>query len=871
MSLSQLYDTFERLCSNAIFLVVVATLTIGLFLASSYQAYQNSLDTTVQSLKIDIESQTKAIATSIEAYFRGKKELVRLMTDFLLVQDYLDRVRQDSIETDPRFAELCSLLETVSGTDKEAAIAWIASLRDEYSLSFDDISYEKDGWSTRTRYWFPGTMAAEDIYFSDPDLDFETNEVCVSLVRKVYAPTTDNQPSDDVVGVAGLDLFFSPICKTMEEFAYGDARYPILISNDGSILYHPDEKFAFKAKINEITKEKEVIKSHLSDLDPVLGQFTEGITQDRTTATHLLALHQGRLPVYFGYSPVEGTAWSVGIIWQKSDAEKALRTFERTLVWSLLLNLLLFLIPIVFFSLILVNRRRRFMKMKRLYDAVMDQMQTGVAVIDPKTDMFLLMNPAYARYLEVPSEGATLFSNYRALLGITDATRRFRVSAIFSLPLDTIPETREIPLCFDGVEHYFTHHLAAFNDFTGQQLVLSVLTDVSELKKMQETLKIARDAAESASRAKGSFLANMSHEIRTPMSGIIGLTDLLATSDLDPKQREYVDLVRSSAAALLTIINDILDHSKIEAGKLLIESYTFDLRRLIQELAFSFSQTAQHKSVYFQAVVSPDVPQYVLGDANRLRQVLGNFLSNAVKFTAKGNVELRVSPLTTSTKPDVVRFEIADTGIGITENQLARLFQPFEQADVSTSRQYGGTGLGLVISKKLTEMMGGNAGCRSKYGVGSVFWCELPLPETSGTRSPSEKNVTASVEKTAHILLVDDVKVNLIVLSSMLQQWGHHIETATDGIQAIEMMKHHQYDLVFMDCQMPGMDGYECTQKIRTPETGVLDPQVPIVAVTAHAMTGDKERCLASGMDDYISKPIDQGELQSKITKWVPR
>jgi signal transduction histidine kinase/ActR/RegA family two-component response regulator len=546
-------------------------------------------------------------------------------------------------------------------------------------------------------------------------------------------------------------------------------------------------------------------------------------------------------------------------------------TFEQALVRSLLLNLLLFLVPIVFFSFILLNRRRRFMKMKRLYDTVMDQMQTGVAVIDPKTDLFLLMNPAYKSYLSVPGEETVLFSNYRSLLGMVDVSGLFQATAVYNLEPETMPETTEVPLYLDGAERYFTHHLAEFDDFTGQKLVLSVLTDVSELKKMQETLQVARDAAESASRAKGSFLANMSHEIRTPMNGIIGLTDLIATSNLDSKQREYIDLVRSSASALLTIINDILDHSKIEAGKLLIESYTFDLRRLIQELTFSFSHAAQQKSVEFQSVVSPDVPQFVLGDASRLRQVLNNFLSNAVKFTSEGKVELRVAPLESPGKPDSLRFEISDTGIGISDAQLARLFNPFEQADDSTSRKFGGTGLGLAISKKLMEMMGGIAGCRSEYGVGSVFWCELPLPESTESRSRIEQSAMAPGMKPAYILLVDDVKVNLIVLSSMLQQWGHRIETATNGRQAIELMRTNKYDLVFMDCQMPEMDGYECTQIIRNPQTGALNPSVPIIAVTAHAMTGDKERCLASGMDDYISKPIDQGALQSKLSQWAPR
>ena len=861
MSFARVYANFERLCGNATFLVAVAALTLCMFVTSSYLAYRSSRFETTQNLKVDVENQTKAITSSIEEYFRGKQESVHLMANFLLVQEYLSRVRQDTIECDPRFDDLCSLLKTVSGPDKEIAIAWLGSLRDEYSLSYDDISYEKDGWSIRTRPWFQGTMDAEDIFFSDPYGDFETGDVCMSLITKVFCmgecageADEEEQKAPELVGVAGLDLFFPPISQIMSEFVHEDIRYPILVSHDGSILFHPNEHYVFKCK--------------LADLDPVLEPLTEAITKGET-AVHLVSLDKGRRPVYFGHVPVKGTGLSVAIIWDKRDAEKTLAAFERTLIRSLLLNLFLFLIPVGFFGFVIINRSRRFLKMKRLYDIVVDQMQTGIAVIDPETDLFLLTNPAYEEFLDMPLEKTLPFSAYYSKLGIVDIDGTYHTTATNLSTLDGTLEMPEIQLSMKESVHYFTHFFTEFRDYVGRELVLSVLTDVTELKKMQERLRIARDAAESASRAKSSFLANMSHEIRTPMNGIIGLTDLLTTSNLDAVQSQYVELVRSSAAALLTVINDILDHSKIEAGKLLIETYVFDLRRLLGELAFSFGQVAKQKSLEFQATIAPDVPQFVRGDANRLRQVLSNFLGNAIKFTEEGKIELRAVTLAGKSEPDWLRFEVVDSGIGINDEQLARLFKPFEQADSSMSRKFGGTGLGLSIARKLLQLMGGDVDCHSQINVGSVFGCELPLPKSSEMQSPSGQMTATPESRPMHVLVVDDVKINRIVLSSMLQQWGHIIEMAENGTQAIERMKTHRYDMVFMDCQMPEMDGYECTQLIRDRATGVLDHDVPIIAVTAHAMTGDKERCLASGMNDYISKPIDQGELQSKLAEWA--
>ena len=862
--LAKIYNILDRLCDNTLFLIAVAVLVLCLFVTSSYLAYQSSQDETVQNMKIDIGNQMRIVASSIEEYFQSQRASVHLIADFPLVREYLDRISLDTIKSDPDFANINSLMLSVAGADKSVTIVWLAGYREDYLISLEFISSPETGWSTRGRPWFPGTIVTEDIHFTDPYRDHQTGDVCVSLVKKIYEPDPKKQEGvpnpPEIVGFVGLDLFFPPIRKIMEGFVSDGVRYPIMISHDGSILYHPDEQLVFTGK--------------LQDIDPVLEQFTKEMT-NQEAATHLVTLERDHKPVYFGYTPIKGTDWSIGIIWDKQDAEKTLMVFEQTLMRSLLFNLLLLLIPIVFFGWVIARRSRRFATMKRLYDVVVDQMQTGIAVVDPNTDTFLLINPAYEYFFGISRENLLPFSAYHSSLGLNDTNGLSQETSIYhtiqNLSSDNLSETTEVILRQGNTERCYTHFLAGFHDYVGRKLLLSVLTDITELKRMQETLRSARDVAESASQAKSVFLANMSHEIRTPMHGIIGLIDLLATTPLDSKQREYVELVQSSAGALLTVINDVLDHSKIEAGKLLVESYTFDLWRLVRELSFAFTNIAQNKSIAFHTTVVPEVPQFVRGDANRLRQILSNFLSNATKFTERGTVNFRVTPSDDSRKPHWVRFEITDTGIGITDSQTKRLFHPFEQADSSTSRKFGGTGLGLPIAQKLTQLMGGETGCQSQYGVGSTFWCELPLPVSSEIQTQDEHDTNVSESKPMHILLVDDVNVNLIVLSSMLQKWGHIIETVTNGKQAIELMKQHRYDLVFMDCQMPEMDGYECTERIRVPETGVLDTQVPIIAVTAHAMTGDKERCLASGMDDYISKPIDRNELQSKLIKWTPK
>ncbi len=532
------------------------------------------------------------------------------------------------------------------------------------------------------------------------------------------------------------------------------------------------------------------------------------------------------------------------------------------------------------------------------------------------------------------------------------------------------------------------------------------VTDITEKRRLEE--------AEAASRAKGEFLANMSHEIRTPMNGVIGLTDLLAKTQLGDLQSQYVDMIRHSAQSLLSIINDILDFSKIEAGKLDLDPQEFDLTPVVEDVCDAMALQIHQKGVKLSSIIDHTLDSHLVGDSGRLRQVLLNLLSNACKFTNEGEIQVRAKLVGTDSRTCSLRFEIQDTGIGITPDQQKMLFEPFTQADTSVTRRYGGTGLGLTICKKLVELMGGNIGVHCDPGHGSTFWFTVhmergqrksetfelgkPLhgkkllvldihptvrqvlgkyisqwggkldeaatpqdfvrmireqtekkqpfdliffdsdyPEfsleqlkgevasipmfdsskivvlfsigspvdqksmnalkivghlTKPIRYESLRKIVALADDTARpshdklrardvndeerveipplaILLVEDVKINIIVATTMFRAQGHTVDVAENGFQALDALRNKRFDLVFMDCQMPEMDGYQCTKMLRQPENGVLDPLIPVIAMTAHAMTGDREKCLAAGMDDYITKPINSEQLRNMVVRWA--
>ena len=470
--------------------------------------------------------------------------------------------------------------------------------------------------------------------------------------------------------------------------------------------------------------------------------------------------------------------------------------------------------------------------------------------------------------------------------------------------------------------------VGSMSDITARKTMELRLRDESRRvevlnEEMGQMLQLARTMAREATdanRAKSEFLANMSHEIRTPMNGILGMSHLLLQSELTPEQREFAEAIRASGESLLAIVNDILDFSKIEAGKLELESVDFDLPSLLNEVSSLVRARVAEKNLAYHVYVDGVIPPRLHGAKLRLKQVLLNLVANAVKFTQRGSVSITVRPVLNGPGDVCLRFEVQDTGIGIRPEDIGGLFQPFRQVDGSNTRQFGGTGLGLSISKRLVTLMSGQIGVTSEPNHGSLFWFELPLslgdakaapmlegevespapasasaaaearpagvsPGPSAVGVPENGNFNGTGQATAsgaptepgatastalRLLLVEDNAINQALAKALLQRMGHQVATAAHGREALERLSRDRFDAVFMDCQMPVMDGFDATRAIRAAEAGVLQPRIRIIAMTANAMVGDRDKCLAVGMDDYIPKPIQIDRLRQAVQAIVP-
>lgn len=393
------------------------------------------------------------------------------------------------------------------------------------------------------------------------------------------------------------------------------------------------------------------------------------------------------------------------------------------------------------------------------------------------------------------------------------------------------------------------------------------------LEKAKAELTVSRDQAETATQAKSRFLANMSHEVRTPLNGILGMTSLMLDGPLPGVQREYAKAIKVSGEALLHLVSDVLDFSKIEAGRMELETVDFDVVSLLQDIHKSFAYTAQQKKLNLLLETDPQVPTFLKGDPGRLRQILMNLIGNAIKFTAQGEIRLRVLCLNRQSASAQLRFDVFDSGIGIEPESAKNLFQEFVQADTSTTRKFGGTGLGLSISKHLVHQMGGQIGVESEPGRGSDFWFTVTLPigqEILDSKTDDLMQPFPARKEPWRVLVAEDNSVNQVVIMKILENFGISAEVVMNGREAVRALRERPFDLVLMDCQMPEMDGYEATDAIRK-DPEISNNRIPIIAMTANALKGDRERALEAGMDDYMSKPVDIRRVRMMLMSWFKK
>jgi signal transduction histidine kinase/CheY-like chemotaxis protein/CHASE3 domain sensor protein len=521
----------------------------------------------------------------------------------------------------------------------------------------------------------------------------------------------------------------------------------------------------------------------------------------------------------------------------------------------------------------LQESREGLQKQTKILDSIINNMSEGLVMID-ETEAYVHINAAAKKIIGPMTNSPKERSQLPQHLGF------YHLDSKKLVEMDELPSRRAMRgFSTDDFEILVKNKLhpeglvisvngRPLFDKDGKVIgAISVLHDISRRKEIEQEWIRAREAALEGSKRKSEFLATMSHEIRTPMNGIIGMSTLLMDTSLNPEQQEYVSTIRKSAESLVTLINGILDHSKIEAGKFVLQFFDFDLQSVVSQVFEMFRYLAREKSIKFELLYDHNESWSLHGDADRIRQIVVNLVGNAIKFTQTGGVTLKFSKVSKSDDKARLRFEIIDTGSGLDKEDIDQLFSRYMQTSVG--RSMGGTGLGLTICKELVELMNGQIGVVSEPGKGSTFWFELELAvaETQGAWPKNE--VTSLPKITGHILVVEDQLVNVRVVTKFLQKLGLSLDVAENGKKGVELYMKKRFDLVLMDCRMPVMTGYEATKLIREYQNKIGERK-PVIALTAEGSSGEHRLCIEAGMDDVLGKPLDFPRLIEMLTQWLP-
>jgi PAS domain S-box-containing protein len=508
----------------------------------------------------------------------------------------------------------------------------------------------------------------------------------------------------------------------------------------------------------------------------------------------------------------------------------------------------------------MLSKNEELKKSDARFFQVFEHNPVGMVLVDYKSTLILYVNEAFLDTFEYTREeviGKT--SMELSLISAPD-----RAKLIDEVIKNEFAKDIELEARKKNGDTIFVLVSLQLIDIGNEKFVLNSFHDISTQKETERQLRIAKKNAEEANLLKETFLANMSHEIRTPMNAIIGFTDLLVQCDLRENEREYVDTIKKAGKTLLSIIDDILDSSKIEAGLTVFEEHPLSVAEIFTSLQSMLSEKAREKSLDLSFYCSPEIPNLLLGDVTRLTQVIINLTGNALKFTQTGMVNVTAKLLNQDINSCTLEFSVRDTGIGIPVEMQEYIFERFKQSEAHTTRKYGGTGLGLSISKQLVELQGGKISVSSEPGNGSVFTFRLPFKKTDATykvfQKEEEKYFDIKAISKLNILLAEDNLVNIALITHLFNEGGIKLDVAKNGRIAVDMIRNHTYDLVLMDMEMPEMSGYQATKVLRQENNAI-----PIIAMTAHAMAGEREKCLRLGMNEYISKPINANLLFVKI------